>query len=70
MYIVKSRREQKVMHHDKLKLCESRKLPKWLVDFQGAKSRGTSNLPQNRKNNGNGQCVRDSLKPKRKEKTD
>ena len=28
VYIVKSRREQKVMHHDKLKLCESRKLPK------------------------------------------
>ena len=26
MYIVKSRREQKVMHHDKLKLCESRRM--------------------------------------------
>ena len=24
VYIVKSRRKQKVMHHDKLKLCESR----------------------------------------------
>ena len=27
VYIVNSRREQKVMHHDKLKRCESRKLP-------------------------------------------
>ena len=46
VYIVKSRRKQKVMHHDKLKLCESRKLPKWLVDFQGAKSRGPATFPR------------------------
>ena len=67
VYIVKSRRKQKVMHHDKLKLCESRKLPKWLVDFQ---SRGTSNLPQSSKTNRNDYCVGYSLKPKLKGKTD
>ena len=53
VYIVKSRREQKVMHRDKVKLCESRKLQKLLVDFQGAKDQGTSNLSQSSKNNGN-----------------
>ena len=55
VHIVKARREQKVMHHDKLKLCESRKLPKWL---------GTSELLLRSKNNGNGQCVGGSIKPK------
>ena len=45
-------------------------MPKWLVDFQGAKSRGTSNLPLSSKINGNDRCVGDSLKPKLKEKTD
>ena len=48
VYIAKSRREQKIMHHDK-----SRKLQKWLVDFQAAKDWGTSNLSQSSKNNGN-----------------
>ena len=66
VYIVKSRREQKVMHHDKLKLCESRKVPKWLVDFQGAKDCGTTNLFQSRKNHGNGRCVGNLLKRKGK----
>lgn len=28
VYIAKSRREQKIMHHDKLNLCESKKLQK------------------------------------------
>ena len=45
-------------------------MPKWLVDFQGAKDRETSNLSQNSKINGNGQCVGDSLKPKLQGKTD
>ena len=67
--IVKLRRKQKVMHH-KLKLCESKKLPKWFVDFQGAKVRGTSNLSQSGKINCNDQCVGDSLKPKVKRETD
>ena len=53
----------------KLKLCESIKLPKWLVDFH-AKSRGTSNLPQSSKTNRNDYCVGYSLKPKLKGKTD
>ena len=70
MYIVKSRREQKVVHNDKLTLCESRQLPKWLVEFQGAKDQWTTNLSQSSKNNGNGQCVGDSLKLKLKWKTD
>ena len=48
VYIAKSRREQKVMHHDK-----SRKLQKWLVDFQAAKDWVTSNLSKSSKNNGN-----------------
>lgn len=34
VYVVKSRREQKVMHHDKLKLCDSGEFPKWLVEYQ------------------------------------
>ena len=57
MYIIKSRREQKVMHHDKSTLCESRKLRKWLVDIQEAKEakdRGTINLSKSSKNNRNG----------------
>ena len=70
VYIVKSFWEQKVMHHDQLKFCESRHLPKLLVDFQGAKCRGTSNLPDSSKNNGNGQCVGDSLNPKLQGKND
>ena len=45
-------------------------MPKWLVDFQGAKDRETSNLSQNSKINGNGQCVGDSLKPKLQVNTD
>ena len=70
MYIVNSFWKHKVMHHDQLNLYQSRNLPKLLVDFQEAKSRGTSNLPDSSKNNGNGRCVGDSLKPKRKGKTD
>lgn len=34
VYVVKSCREHKVIHHDKLKLCESGELPKWMVDNQ------------------------------------
>ncbi|XP_062609540.1 death-inducer obliterator 1-like [Saccostrea cucullata] len=34
IFVVKSRREVKVMHHDKLKRCESRQLPKWLVNYK------------------------------------
>ena len=34
IFVVKSRREVKVMHHDKLKKCESRQLPKWLINYQ------------------------------------
>uniref|UniRef100_K1PN06 Uncharacterized protein n=1 Tax=Magallana gigas TaxID=29159 RepID=K1PN06_MAGGI len=33
VFAVKSRREVNVMHHDKLKKCDARKLPKWLVDY-------------------------------------
>ena len=58
------------MHHDKLKICESRKLPKWLVDFQGTKDRRTSNIYQSSKVSRNDQCVGDSLKPKLKGMTD
>ncbi|XP_062589436.1 uncharacterized protein LOC134251086 [Saccostrea cucullata] len=32
--VVKSRREVKVMHHDKLKRCEFRQLPKWLINYK------------------------------------
>ena len=58
------------MHHDQLKFCESRNLPKLLVDFQGAKSWGTSYLTDSSKKNGNGQCVGDSLNPKLQGKND
>ncbi|XP_061190277.1 uncharacterized protein LOC133198152 [Saccostrea echinata] len=34
VFVVKSRREVKVMHHDKLKMCKSRQLPKWLVLYK------------------------------------
>ena len=48
MYIVNSFWMHKVMHHDQLNFYQSRNLPKLLVDFQEAKSRGTSNLPDSR----------------------
>ena len=64
--VVKSRTEQeKVTYSDKLKLC---KLRKSLIDFQGAT--GNHQPSQTSKNNGNGQCVVGSLKPKIKWKTD
>jgi hypothetical protein len=60
LYVVQSSREQKVMHHDKLKLCESGELPKWLINYQrggtlgkrspsldgGSQAEGTSTTPR------------------------
>jgi hypothetical protein len=34
VFVVKSRREIKVMHHDKLKRCDTRQLPKWIVSYK------------------------------------
>lgn len=33
-FAVKSHREIKIMHHDKIKKCAARKLPKWLVEYK------------------------------------
>ncbi|XP_061175912.1 uncharacterized protein LOC133184853 [Saccostrea echinata] len=57
IFVVKSRRDVKVMHHDKLKKCEARQLPKWLVTDQ-------SKLPgQSVGRGGNSSLVRDVVRP-------
>lgn len=33
-FAAKSRREIKIIHQDKIKKCEARKLPKWLVEYK------------------------------------
>lgn len=33
VFVVKSRREVKIMHHDKLKKCEAQKLPLLVIEY-------------------------------------
>lgn len=48
VFALKSHREVKVMHHDKLKKCDARKMPKWLVDYmKSLQSKSQSDLDDN-----------------------
>ena len=38
VYAIRTRRDIKIMHHDKLRPCISRKLPKWIRDYQARSS--------------------------------
>nr|XP_022295005.1 uncharacterized protein LOC111105125 [Crassostrea virginica] len=38
VYAIRTRRDIKIMHHDKLRPCISRKLPKWIRDHQAQSS--------------------------------
>lgn len=34
IYEVRTRRDVLILHHDKLKICQARELPKWIRDYQ------------------------------------
>jgi hypothetical protein len=47
VFAVKSRREVKIMHHDKIKKCEARMLPKWLIEFKNKLSSNETTVNSN-----------------------